>query len=44
MITKNGNTVYLQAVTMIEAATCWIEICMVPSARADLVSNIVELA
>ena len=43
MTIKNRKTVYLKAVTMIDAATGWIEICTVPSARADLVSNIVEL-
>ena len=44
MTTKNGKTVYLQAVTMIDPATGCIEICTVLSAREDLVSNIVELA
>ena len=44
MSTKNGKTVYLQAVIMIDPATGWIEICRVSSACADLVSNIVELA
>ena len=44
MTTKNGKIVNLQAVTMINPATGWIEIRTVPSARADLVSNIVELA
>ena len=44
MTTKNRKTVYLQAVTIIDPATGWIEIHTVPSARADLVSNIVELA
>ena len=44
MTTKNGKTVYLQAVTMIDSATGWIKVCLVTSARADLVSNIVELA
>ena len=29
---------------MIDPGTNWIEICTVPSACADLVSNIVELA
>ena len=29
---------------MIDLATDWIEICTVPSARADLVSNIVDVA
>ena len=42
--TKNGNTVYLQAITMIDPATGWVEIRAVPSARADLVANQVELA
>ena len=44
MTTKNRKTVYFQAVTMIDPATGWIEIHIAPSARADLVSNIVELA
>ena len=44
MTTKNGKTVYLQAVTMIDPATSWIEICTIPSAHVDLVSNIIELA
>ena len=45
MTTKNGKTVYLQAVIMIDPATGWIEIRTVPFARVlDLVSNIVELA
>ena len=43
MTTKNGKNLYLQVVTMIDSATVWIEICSVPSARAE-VSNIVELA
>ena len=30
--TKNGNTVYLQAITMIDPATGWVEIRAVPSA------------
>ena len=38
--TKNGNTVYLQAITMIDPATGWVEIRTVP----DLVANQVELA
>ena len=42
--TKKGHSVYLQAVTMIDSATGWVEICAVPSARADLVANQVELA
>ena len=44
MTTKNGKIVDLQAVTMIDPAIGWIEICMVPSAHVDLVSNIVKLA
>ena len=44
MITKNGKTIYLQAVTMIDSATGQIEIRTVPSACVDLVSKIVELA
>ena len=44
MITKNGKTVYLQAVIMMDTATGWIEICTGHSARANLVSYIVELA
>ena len=42
--TINRKTVNLQAVTMIDTATGWIEICTAPSARADLESNIEELA
>ena len=41
---KSARSVYLQAVTMIDPATCWIEICTVPSARADLIANKVQLA
>ena len=44
MKTKNGNTIYLQAITMIDPATGWVEIRAMPSARADLVANQVELA
>ena len=44
MTTKSGKSVYLQAVTMIDPATGWIEIRTVPSPRADLVANQVELA
>ena len=43
MTTKNRKTVSLQVVTMIDPATCWIEIRTVPSTCANLVSNIVEL-
>ena len=44
MTTQSGKSVYLQAVTMIDPATGWVEIKAVPSARADLVANKVELA
>ena len=44
MTIKSGKSVYLQAVTVINPATEWIEIRTVPSARADLVDNQVELA
>ena len=44
MTTKSGKSIYLQAVTMINPATGWIEIRTVPSARVDLVANQVELA
>ena len=44
MTTKSVKSVYLQAVTMIDPATGWIEIPTVPLARADLVANRVELA
>ena len=43
MTTKNGKTIYLKAVNMIDPATGWIEIHTIPSTRADLVSKIVEL-
>ena len=43
MSIKNGKNIYLQVVTVIDPATGWIEIHTVPSACADLVSNIVEL-
>ena len=36
MTTKKGKTMYLQAVTMIDPATGWIEICMVPSAHVTM--------
>ena len=42
--TKSVKSIYLQAATMIDPATVWIEIRTVPSARADLVANQVELA
>ena len=44
MTTKSGRSVYLQAVTKIDPKTGWIEIRTVPSARADLVANQVELS
>ena len=44
MTTQNGKTIHLQAVTMIDPATGWIEIRTVPSTRADYVSYIVVLA
>ena len=43
-ITMKSGISFLQAVTMIHPATGWIEIFTVPSARADLVFNQVELA
>ena len=43
MTTEKGSTVYLQAVTMIDPATGWVEIRAIPSARADLVAQQVEL-
>ena len=44
MTTKSGRSVYLQAVTMIDLATGWIEIRTVSSVRVDLVANQEELA
>ena len=43
MTTKNRKTVYLQAVTMRDPATGWIEIRTVPSTHVDPVSIKVEL-
>ena len=43
MATKNGKIVDLQAVTMIDPATGWIEFRTASSDRIDLVSTIVEL-
>ena len=40
---KKDKDVYLQAITMIDPATGWIEIRSVLEARADLVANQVEL-
>ena len=44
MTTKSGESVYLQAVSMIDPATGQIEIRTVPSARLDFVTNKVKLA
>ena len=44
MTVKSGKSFYLQAVTIIDPATGWIEICTAPSAQADLVANQAELA
>ena len=44
MTTKSGRSVYLQAVTMIDPTTGWIEIRNVPSAQADLFAKQVELS
>ena len=44
MTRKSGKSVYLQVGTMIDPAIGWIDIHIVPSARADLVANQVELA
>ena len=41
---KKDKDVYLQAITVIDPATGWIEIRSVPEARADLVANHVEIA
>ena len=40
---KKDKEVYLQAITMMDPATGWIEIRSVPEARADLLANQVEL-
>ena len=44
MTTKLRKLVYLQAESMIDPGTDWIEIRTVPSAQAGLVANKVELA
>ena len=44
MKSKKDKDVYLQALSMIDPTTGWIEIRSVPEARADLVANQVELA
>ena len=41
---KKDKYTYSQAITMIDPATLWIEICSVPLARAYLVANQVELS
>ena len=41
---KKNTDIYFHAITMIDPATGWIEIHSVPEARADLVTNQVELA
>ena len=41
---KKDKDVYLQALTMIEPATSWIEIRSVPETRGDLVANQIKLA
>ena len=41
---KKDKDVYLQAITMTDPATGWIEIRSLPEARADLVANKIELA
>ena len=43
MTTKSGKSVWLQAVTMIDLTTDWIEIRTVPSAWVDLKAYQVEL-
>ena len=44
MTTRPGKSVYLQAITMIDPATGWIEIHTVLSSQAELVANQIELA
>ena len=41
---KKDKDVYLQAIIIIDPATGWIEISSVPEARADLITNQIELA
>ena len=36
---KKDNDFYSQEITMIDPATCWIEICSVPEDRTDIVTN-----
>ena len=44
MKVKNDKDIYLQSIFVKDPATCCIEICSVPKARADLDANQVELA
>ena len=44
MTIKSGKSVYLQAVAIIDPATGWIEIGVVPSLHAKVVAYQVELA
>ena len=39
MIDNKDKDIYLQAMTMIDPATGWIETCSVPEARVYLVAN-----
>ena len=39
---KKNNDIYLQAITMIDPATGWIEISSVPEVIVDRVANQVE--
>ena len=41
---KKDKDIYLQAITMVNPATGWIEIRSAPEPRADLVAKQVELA
>ena len=43
MKSKKDKNVFLQAITMTDPATGWIEMRCVPEARADLVTNQGEL-
>ena len=44
MTTKSGKSIYLQAITMYEPTTGWIEIYTVPGTQEDLGANLVELS
>ena len=39
LIKGKKKDICLQAITVIESATCWIEIYSIPEARCDLVAN-----